>query len=60
MAVKKLDLDEFADVVVGAGDGAGSRVTGYRGTDLIASPASPSATIAFDAFSNVFNGVFVG
>jgi hypothetical protein len=59
VAVKKLDLDEFADVV-GAGDGAGSRVTGYRGTDLIASPASPSATIAFDAFSNVFNGVFVG
>jgi hypothetical protein len=60
VAVKKLDLDEFLDVVVGDGEGAGSRVTGYLGTDLVASPAGPPATIAFDAFSNAFNGVFVG
>ncbi|HET6573645.1 MAG TPA: MBG domain-containing protein [Fimbriiglobus sp.] len=59
VAVKKLDTDQFMDVVTGAGDGGGSRVTGYSGAALI-SAANPPALIAFDAFDNVLNGVFVG
>jgi hypothetical protein len=57
--VKKLDTDQFMDVVTGAGDGGGSRVTGYSGAAMIAS-ATPPALLAFDAFDNVPNGVFVG
>jgi autotransporter-associated beta strand protein len=59
VTVKDIDGDNKQDVVVGAGENAGSTVTAYRGADLIAS-ATPPAAFAFDAFDNVTNGVYVG
>ena len=53
MTVKDLDGDDRADLVVGAGTGAGSRVTAYRGRDL-------AELFAFDGFSGFAGGVFVG
>ncbi len=59
VAVKDIDGDKLGDVVIGAGDGAGARVTGYAGAQLVAS-VTPQAAFAFDVFDNVLNGVFVG
>ena len=59
VAVKSINGDNKADLVVGAGDGDGSRVTGYLATDILSSTQPPSA-FAFDAFDNVTNGVYVG
>ena len=50
MAVKDLDNDAKADLVVRDGAGAESRVTSYLGKDL------STASAAFDAFPG---GVFV-
>ena len=58
VSVKDLDGDRFADVVVGAGAGAGSRVTGYFGKDF-AGASAPEA-FAFDASPGQLGGVFVG
>ena len=59
VSVKNLDGDNRADVVVGAGTGAGSRVTAYLGKDI--SPAgTPATTLDFDAFPGTAAGVFVG
>ena len=59
VAVKDLDGDVNADLVVGAGTGAGSRVTGYLGKDV--QPAGvPPAAFDFDAFPGFTGGVFVG
>jgi hypothetical protein len=60
VAVKNLDGDDRADIVVGAGTGAGPRVTAYLGKNII--PAgTPPEHFAFDAFpSNFTGGVFVG
>jgi hypothetical protein len=58
VAVKDLDGDPRADLVVGDGDGAGSRVTGYYGK-AFADGAAPEA-FGFDAFPGLSGGVFVG
>ncbi|MBY0512845.1 MAG: FG-GAP-like repeat-containing protein, partial [Gemmataceae bacterium] len=57
-AVKDLDGDARADVVVGDGTGAGSRVTGYLGKNF-AGGVAPEA-FAFDAYPGFTGGVFVG
>ena len=56
VAVKDLDGDTRADVVVGDGTGAGSRVTAYGGAALTAG----AAMLGFDAFPGQLAGVFVG
>lgn len=58
LAVKNLDNDNKADLVVGAGSGAGSRVTAYRGTDLSTGNINP--VLNFDAISGFNGGIFVG
>ncbi len=59
IAVKDLDNDNRADLVVGSGTGAGSRVTAYLATALTAS-GDPESVFAFDAFEGFTGGVFVG
>jgi VCBS repeat-containing protein len=58
IAVKDLDGDFRADLVVGSGTGAGSRVTAYLAPSLGA--PEPEAAFAFDAFEGFVGGVFVG
>ena len=58
VAVKDLDGDARADLVAGAGTGAGSRVTAYAGKDLAG--GSPPELFALDAFAGFAGGVFVG
>jgi len=58
VAVKNLDGDARADLVVGAGTGAGSRVTAYAGKDLAG--AAPPEMFALDAIPGFAGGVFVG
>ena len=59
LAVKNLDNDNRADLIVGSGTGAGSLVTAYLGKN-IASTGTPPATLNFDGFNNFTGGVFVG
>ncbi len=59
VAVKDLDGDARADLVVGSGAAAGSRVTGYLGKNITAS-GTPTAQFDFDAVSGFTGGVFVG
>ena len=59
VAVKDLDGDKKADLVVGSGTGAGSRVTGYLGKN-IATDGTPTAQFDFDSFAGFTGGVFVG
>jgi subtilisin-like proprotein convertase family protein len=59
VAVKDLDGDTQADLVVGAGTNAGSVVTAYLGTTLAGDPFLPVA-FAFEAFDDFTGGVFVG
>jgi hypothetical protein len=59
VAAKDLDGDGRADLVAGAGTGAGSRVTAYAGRALTATGAPPEL-LAFDAFDAFGGGVFVG
>ena len=59
VAVKNLDGDTKADLVVGSGSGAGSRVTGYLGKN-IAADGTPAAQFDFDSISGFSGGVFVG
>jgi hypothetical protein len=58
VAVKNLDGDGQADLVVGAGTGADSRVTAYAGKDLVA--GGTPAAFDFDALPGFTGGVFVG
>ncbi|HJZ58747.1 MAG TPA: VCBS repeat-containing protein, partial [Gemmataceae bacterium] len=58
VAVKDLDSDARADLVVGAGTGGGSRVTAYAGKDFAGSDAPE--LFGFDAFPGFTGGVFVG
>jgi hypothetical protein len=58
VAVKDLDGDNKADVVVGDGEGAGSRVTAYLGSVLATGAATPD--FAFDAYPGSVGGVYVG
>ncbi|MFO0804134.1 MAG: FG-GAP-like repeat-containing protein [Gemmataceae bacterium] len=59
LTVKDLDVDSKADLVVGSGTGAGSRVTAYLGVTLAAT-GTPPTTLDFDSFAGFGNGVFVG
>jgi hypothetical protein len=59
VAVKDLDGDDRADVMVGAGSGAGSRVSAYHGLALSAGGA-PTEAFGFEAFAGFSGGVFVG
>jgi hypothetical protein len=58
LAVQDLDGDDRADLVTGAGAGAGSRVTAYLGRDL--GLGTPPPARDFDAFAGFTGGVFVG
>jgi hypothetical protein len=58
VAVKDLDGDGKADVVVGDGTGAGSQVTAYTGQNLTSGDDQDAFT--FDAFPGQTAGVFVG
>ena len=57
VAVKNLDGDTRADLVVGSGSGSGSRITGYLGASITAS-GTPPAVFDFDA--GFGDGIFVG
>ncbi|MBL8867974.1 MAG: VCBS repeat-containing protein, partial [Planctomycetia bacterium] len=59
LAVKDLDGDNRADLVVGSGSKAGSRVTAYLGKN-IAPAGTPPAELDFDSFDGFAGGVFVG
>lgn len=59
LAVKDLDGDTQADLVTGAGTGAGSRTTAYLGKE-IGPNGQPPAALDFDAFGGFTVGVFVG
>jgi hypothetical protein len=59
VAVKNLDGDARADLVVGSGMGGGSRVTGYLGKNILSDTAPPEQ-FGFDAFVGFSGGVFVG
>jgi hypothetical protein len=59
LAMKDLDGDIQADLVVGAGSGAGSRVTAYLGKN-IATAGTPPSSLDFDSFTDFPGGVFVG
>jgi hypothetical protein len=58
LTAKDLDGDAKADLVAGAGTGAGSAVTVYRGRDLAG--GAPPALLGWDAFAGFAGGVFVG
>lgn len=59
VAVKKLNDDAFADVIVGSAPAAGSRVAAFSGKNL---SGSNTGTALFDTeiFPSFTNGVFVG
>jgi large repetitive protein len=59
IAVKDLDGDNRADLITGAGTGAGSRLTAYYGKNIIGA-AQPPVAFEFDAFAGFQGGVFVG
>jgi hypothetical protein len=59
VVAKDLDGDDRADLVVGAGAGAGSRVTAYLGSTITPNDPPPEE-FAIDAFPGFTNGVFVG
>jgi uncharacterized delta-60 repeat protein len=59
LAVKNLDGDGRADLVVGSGPGGGSRVTAYAGKS-VAADGTPPELFAFDAQVGFTGGVFVG
>jgi hypothetical protein len=48
----------LADLIVGSGQGAGSRVTAYLGKNMTSGTAQE--LFAFDAFPGFSGGVFVG
>ncbi len=53
VAAKNLDGDRFADILIGAGEGGGSRVEAYRGSDF-------GLLQSFDLLPGYTGGVFVG
>src|SRR5262249_15490457 len=59
VAVKHLDNAGKADLVTGAGPGAGSRVTAYVGSTILVNETPPEL-FAFEAFAGRTAGVFVG
>jgi len=59
VAVKNVDNDQRADLIVGEGDNAGSTTTVYRGADIQPNQ-SPPAFQSINPFPGFMNGVFVG
>ncbi|OWK35245.1 beta strand repeat-containing protein [Fimbriiglobus ruber] len=59
VAIANLDGDARADLVTGAGAGAGSTVTSYSGISL-AGGGTPATLFAVDAIPGFNGGVFVG
>ncbi|WP_168218902.1 FG-GAP-like repeat-containing protein [Limnoglobus roseus] len=59
LAVKDLDGDNRADLVVGSGTGAGSHLTAYYGKNINAS-GTPNSAFDFDAIRASLGGIFVG
>ncbi|HEY8505032.1 MAG TPA: FG-GAP-like repeat-containing protein, partial [Gemmataceae bacterium] len=59
VAAEDLDGDDRADLLAGAGAGAGSRVTAYAGNDIPAD-GLPLELFALDALPGFGGGVFVG
>jgi len=59
VTAKSLDDDARDDLIVGAGTGAGSRVTAYAGKTLGTS-ATPPELFGLDGFPSFTGGVFVG
>jgi hypothetical protein len=59
VAVRNLDGDNRADLVVGDGTGAGSHVTGYLGKNVQPN-GTPPEVFGFDAFPGFSGGVYVG
>jgi len=59
IVTRDLDGDNRADLVVGDGTGAGSRVTGYLGKHMVPN-ATPPEHFAFDGYPGFEGGVFVG
>ena len=59
VAVKNLDGDSRADLVVGAGTASGSRVTAYLGK-AVPTTGQPTEQFAFDALAGFNGGVFIG
>ncbi|MFO0847757.1 MAG: proprotein convertase P-domain-containing protein [Gemmataceae bacterium] len=60
VAVKDRDNDGFLDIVTGAGDGDGTRVTVYAGKSLRTGTGTPSVIESFDELPDQSNGVYVG
>ncbi|CAN5275471.1 hypothetical protein BH11PLA2_BH11PLA2_31310 [soil metagenome] len=59
VAVKDLNHDNIADVIVGSAPGAGSRVAAFDGNNLRGSTTG-TAIFNYDAFPGFSGGVFVG
>ncbi|CAN5634192.1 hypothetical protein BH11PLA2_BH11PLA2_24980 [soil metagenome] len=59
VAVKDLNNDKIADVIVGSAPGAGSRVAAFNGNNLRGSSTGASL-FDFTAFAGFSGGVFVG
>jgi hypothetical protein len=61
VAAKDLDGDGKADILTGAGEGAGSQVNAYSGASVPVDGVPSSAVFAaFDAIPGFANGVYVG
>ena len=58
IATKNLDGDPYSELVVGDGEGAGNRVTVYKGQPLAS--GLKDIMLSFDAFPGLTDGVFVG
>ena len=59
LATRNLDGDARADLIVGTGDGAPSRVNAYLGKNIRLGITPPTA-LDFDPFNGFTGGVFVG
>ncbi|MGL6075739.1 MAG: choice-of-anchor Q domain-containing protein [Fimbriiglobus sp.] len=59
VAVKDLDGDNRADLLVGSGTKAGSKATTFLGKNITAN-GTPATNLDFDAFAGFTGGIFVG
>ncbi len=59
VAIKNLDGDNKADIIVGSGEGSGNRVTGFLGANILPD-GTPLAAFKLDTFPGFAGGVFVG
>jgi hypothetical protein len=59
ITMKDADGDNFSDIIVGSGTGAGSTVIGYAGKNVAAN-GTPTEMFNFPAYPGFTGGVFVG